>query len=32
MLGIQTRGCRMVGADKTMELWQPHIGKLVFSI
>ena len=23
VLGIQTRGCRMVGADKTMELWQP---------
>ena len=24
MLGIQTRGCRMVGADKTTELWRPH--------
>ena len=24
VLGIQTRGHRMVGADKTMELWQPH--------
>ena len=23
MLGIRTRGCRMVGADKTTELWWP---------
>ena len=23
LLGIQTWGHRMVGADKTMELWQP---------
>ena len=23
VLGIQTRGRRMVGADKTMELWRP---------
>ena len=23
MLGIQTQGCRMVGADETTELWQP---------
>ena len=22
--GIQTRGCRMVGADETMELWRPQ--------
>ena len=21
--GIRTRGCKMVGADKTTELWQP---------
>ena len=25
MLGIWTRGCKMVGADKTTVLWQPHI-------
>ena len=25
VLGIQTRGRRMVGADKTTELWQPPI-------
>ena len=25
MLGIQTWGCRMVGADETMELWRPQI-------
>ena len=24
VLGIRTRGCRMVGADKTTELWRPH--------
>ena len=23
VLGIQTRGCRLVGADKTTELWWP---------
>ena len=23
VLGIQTQGRRMVGADKTMELWRP---------
>ena len=23
VLGIRTRGCRMVGADNTTELWQP---------
>ena len=23
VLGIQTRGCRMVGADETTELWRP---------
>ena len=23
VLGIQTRGRRMVGADKTVELWRP---------
>ena len=23
VLGIRTRGCRMVGADKTTELWRP---------
>ena len=23
VLGIQTRGHRMVGADETMELWRP---------
>ena len=23
VLGIRTRGCRMVGADETMELWRP---------
>ena len=23
VLGIRTRGHRMVGADKTMELWRP---------
>ena len=23
MLGIRTRGRRMVGADETMELWRP---------
>ena len=23
VLGIQTQGCRMVGADKTTELWRP---------
>ena len=22
--GILTRGCRMVGADETMELWRPQ--------
>ena len=25
VLGIRTRGCRMVGADETMELWRPPI-------
>ena len=25
VLGIQTRGCRMVGADETMELWLTSI-------
>ena len=25
MLGIRTRGRRMVGADKTTELWRPPI-------
>ena len=25
VLGIQTRGRRMVGADKTAELWRPPI-------
>ena len=24
VLGIRTRGRRMVGADETMELWQPQ--------
>ena len=24
VLGIRTRGRRMAGADKTMELWRPH--------
>ena len=24
VLGIQTRGRRMVGVDKTTELWRPH--------
>ena len=24
-LGIRTRGCKMVGADETTELWQPPI-------
>ena len=24
VLGIQTRGCRMVGADKTTVLWRPR--------
>ena len=23
VLGIRTRGCRMVGIDKTTELWRP---------
>ena len=23
VLGIRTQGCRMVGADETMELWRP---------
>ena len=23
VLGIQTRGCRMVGVDETTELWRP---------
>ena len=23
VLGIRTRGCRMVGADETTELWRP---------
>ena len=23
VLGIRTRGCRMVGADETLELWRP---------
>ena len=25
VLGIQTWGCRMVGADETTELWRPPI-------
>ena len=25
VLGIRTRGCRMVGADQTTELWRPPI-------
>ena len=25
VLGIQTQGCRMVGADETTELWRPPI-------
>ena len=24
VLGIQTRGCRIVGADKTTEIWRPR--------
>ena len=27
VLGIQTWGRRMVGADETMQLWQPPINK-----
>ena len=25
VLGIRTRGCRMVGADETTELWRPPL-------
>ena len=28
VLGIQTRGLRMVGADETTELWRPPITSL----
>ena len=28
VLGIRTRGRRMVGADKTMELWRPFLKRL----
>ena len=28
VLGIQTWGCRMVGADKTTELWWPPLVEL----
>ena len=31
MLGIRTRGRRMVGADKTTELWQPPQTYLLIS-
>ena len=29
VLGIRTRGRIMVGADKTLELWRPPLGKLI---
>ena len=29
VLGIRTRGPRMVGADETTELWQPRFTALV---
>ena len=29
MLGIRTRGCRMVGADETTELWRPPVVNIV---
>ena len=29
MLGIQTRGCRIVGADETTGIWWPPKGKPV---
>ena len=38
VLGIQTRGRRMVGADETMELWRPpkasntYIGDLLLAV
>ena len=25
VIGIRTRGCRMVGANDTMELWRPQL-------
>ena len=30
VLGIRTRGRRMVGADETMELWRPPKGPLCY--
>ena len=30
VLGIRTRGRRMVGADETMELWRPPQHKNMF--
>ena len=30
VLGIRTRGCRMVGVDKTMELWRPPKALQIF--
>ena len=32
VLGIQTQGRRMVGADKTMELWRPPYPKSLLMI
>ena len=34
VLGIQTRGCRMLGTDETTELWRPpfSISHLIFAI
>ena len=29
VLGIRTRGRRMVGADETTELWWPHLQTFV---
>ena len=31
VLGIRTQGCRMVGPDETMELWQPpRVGPIYY--
>ena len=29
VLGIQTRSRRMVGTDETMELWRPHLNRII---
>ena len=32
VLGNQTRGCRMVGADETNELWRPLYNDFYFHL